>query len=181
MRVSAPWQQTASFPNRPGETGHKKHEAMKEFLRCAAVVAVCLVAFSAGSLAGNNNSAQLSQLPTTAQKFVKKHFSSKTVTRVTRGQGKSVMPGGNHDYEVIFSNGWKLKFDRNGDWTEVDCRNSSVPSGIVPKEISNYVKKNHKGADVTKITLDRNRYGVELSNRLRVDFDKKTFAVVKLK
>ena len=44
-------------------------------------------------------------------------------------------------YDVIFTNGDKLEFDKKGVWTEVNCKYSAVPVAVVPdaiKEVRHY-------------------------------------------
>lgn len=38
-------------------------------------------------------------------------------------------------YDVIFTNGDKLEFDKKGVWTEVNCKYSAVPVAVVPEAI----------------------------------------------
>jgi hypothetical protein len=72
----------------------------------------------------------------------------------------------------VFADGAKVEFARNGEWKEVDCRRSSVPSPIVPDKILKYVKANYPDAKVMLIERDKNDYEVRLSNRLELTFDK---------
>ena len=80
-------------------------------------------------------------------------------------------------YDVVFNNGEKLEFDRRGNWTEIDCKMSSVPSALVPAKIRSYVKATYPGTKILKLEKDDNRYEVKLSNRLEVTFNK-NFQVV---
>jgi signal transduction histidine kinase len=73
-------------------------------------------------------------------------------------------------YDVIFTNGEKIEFDKSGDWTEVKCK-SGVPTQIVPSAIRTYVKNNYPDASIIQIERKRNEYEVKLSNRWEITFD----------
>lgn len=75
-------------------------------------------------------------------------------------------------YDVIFTTGEKIEFDRNGNWTEIDCKRSSVPSKLVPTQINNYVNTNYSGNKILKIEKDRNEYEINLSNGVEIKFNK---------
>ena len=46
-------------------------------------------------------------------------------------------------YEVVFVNGEKAEFLKDGSWEKVDCKYSTVPTGIVPQAIKDYVSKHY--------------------------------------
>ena len=80
-------------------------------------------------------------------------------------------------YDVVFNNGEKVEFDRKGNWTEIDCKMSSVPAGLVPAKIAQYVKSTYPGTKILQIEKDDSQYEVKLSNRLEVTFNR-NFQVV---
>ncbi|MDE5947775.1 MAG: PepSY-like domain-containing protein, partial [Prevotella sp.] len=61
----------------------------------------------------------------------------------------------------------------NGNWKEVDCRQTVVPSAVIPIQISDYLKANYPDVSVIKIERDRREYEVKLSNRMELKFDMK--------
>ncbi len=141
---------------------------MKTPLKYVAIVAVCLFAFNVVTMAGVKNPSQVSKLPHTAQQFVKKHFSKCNVIDVSKK--KSIT---STSYETRFSNGYVIKFDKDGQWTSVDCRRDVVPDGVVPSKIRDYVKKNYKrDGKICRIAKQRNGYEIELTNGLKVDMSK---------
>lgn len=150
----------------------KKKKIMKRIIQSAVVALVCLVAFSASALADNDKPINVNQLPATAQQIIKKHFSAKKVALAKVESGLF-----EKSYDVVFNNGEKVEFDRNGNWTEVNCKMSSVPAGLVPAKIASYVKSTYPGTKILQIEKDDNRYEVKLSNRLEVTFNK-NFQVV---
>lgn len=150
----------------------KKKKIMKRIIQSAVVALVCLVAFSVSALADNDKPVNVNQLPATAQQTLKKHFSAKKVALAKMESGLF-----EKSYDVVFNNGEKVEFDRNGNWTEINCNMSSVPTGLVPAKITSYVKSTYPGTKILQIEKDDNRYEVKLSNRLEVTFNK-NFQVV---
>ena len=117
--------------------------------------------------ADNHKVINKSQLPVQAQQFIDKHFAG---VEVSFAKEEREILG--RSYEVRLANGAKLEFSSKGVWEEVDCRFGEVPAGIVPAEISKFIKENYPDAKVQKIEIDRNDYEVKLSNRLELKFDK---------
>lgn len=132
-------------------------------------ILVCLFALCATSLrADNEKPIQVSRLPVAAQQFIKKHFADRKVALAkveTELMSKS--------YEVVFTNGDHIDFDGKGNWEEVDCKSSSVPTAIVPVRIMEYIRANYPDETVKKIEKDRREYEVKLSNRVELSFDLK--------
>lgn len=122
------------------------------------------MAFSA--CAGNDRPAKLTDLPNAAQSFVKKHLTAEKPVLVTVDKELA-----GNTYEVKFSSGNSVDFDRRGDWTEVECR-PEVPVAIVPAQIIKLVQNNYPEAKIIKIDRDSRGYEVELSSRLELKFDK---------
>ena len=77
----------------------------------------------------------------------------------------------------MFNNGEKVEFDRKGNWTEINCKLSSVPTALVPAKITQYVKSPYPGAKILEIEKDDSQYEVKLSNMLEVTFNR-NFQVV---
>lgn len=150
----------------------KNKKIMKRIIQSAVVALVCLVAFSASALADNDKPISVNQLPATAQQTIKKHFKAKKVALAKMETGLF-----EKSYDVVFNNGEKVEFDRRGNWTEIDCKLSSVPAGLVPARIASYVKSTYPGTKILQIEKDDSQYEVKLSNRLEVTFNK-NFQVV---
>lgn len=128
---------------------------------------VCLLAVQTTVMAGNDKIISQTSLPAVAQQIIKKHFKGKKVA-VAKMENNII----NKNYDVIFANGDKIEFDRNGNWTEVDCKNSSVPAMLVPTAISKYVKSNYSGARIIKIEKDKSEYEIKLSTGTEITFNK---------
>ena len=136
------------------------------------VALVCLVTFQVSAFADNDKPISMSQLPATAQQIIKKHFSGKKVALAKMETGLF-----EKSYDVVFNNGEKIEFDRKGNWTEIDCKMSSVPAALIPAKIKQYVKSTYPGAKIIQIEVDASEYEVKLSNRLEVTFNK-SFQVI---
>lgn len=130
---------------------------------------VCLFTLQVSVVrADNDKPIQVTQMPQTAQQFIKQYFADSKVALAkmeTEFLDKS--------YEVTFSDGNKLEFDKKGKWTDVDCRFSVVPSDIVPAAIQTYVKAHYPDAKILKIERDSRDYEIKLSNRVELKFDLK--------
>ena len=140
-------------------------KAFNKFLTIPATLAISvMIAFTA--CAGNDLPAQLTDLPNAAQVFVKKHFTAEKPVLVTIDKEVT-----GNTYEVNFSSGNSVDFDRRGEWKEVECR-PEVPAAIVPAQILKLVQNNYPEAKIIKIDRDKRGYEVELSTRIELKFDK---------
>lgn len=108
------------------------------------------------------------QLPAAAKQFIDTYFGNSKISYVKEDREFI-----SKNYEIAFVDGTKLEFTRNGEWKEVDCRQSSVPAAIVPEPIKKYVSDNYSSEKILQIDRDNNDYEVKLSNRLELTFDKK--------
>ncbi|MBQ8521931.1 MAG: PepSY-like domain-containing protein [Bacteroides sp.] len=135
---------------------------------------VTWLAMSVTVLAADGKPITVDRLPQKAQQFIKQYFAGKQValaTVETEFMDKT--------YEVVFTNGDKVEFDKKGGWTNVDCEHSAVPDDVIPSAIKSYVNKNYPNAKVKQIEKDRKDYDVELTNGWDLKFDK-AFRVIEL-
>lgn len=116
--------------------------------------------------ADNKKMISLEKLPATAQTFIKTNFAKQNASIVN--EQKTIF---DCEYQVIFENGSKVEFDKNGNWSEVECPHGEVPNGIVPSQISSVVTKQFPKTKITKIEKDSRGYEVELSNDVELEFD----------
>lgn len=107
-------------------------------------------------------------LPQAAKAVLKKHFKSEvSLVKVDKELAQI------KEYEVIMTDGTEIKFDRQGNWKEIETRSSaSVPVGFIPLAIQKYVKANHAGTRIVGIEKTRNGYDVELSDGIDMKFNK---------
>ena len=138
---------------------------MKTLFRNISLALVALFTVSTTAMADDDRPIDFSQLPTTAQATVKKHFASSEILYST--QDGIVFK----TYDVMFANGDKIEFDSKGNWKDVEMMNG-VPTAFVPAQIQNFVKKSYPGTKITKIDRDARDYEIELSNGLDLKFNK---------
>lgn len=129
---------------------------------------LALVASTASAFAGNDRIITVGELPAASQQFIKAHFADLEVSYAKVDEEMF-----DKDYKVVFVNGSKVEFTKDGQWKEVECKYTEVPAGIVPKQIADYVAKNFTGRKVVSIDRDRRDYEVKLDNGLELKFDLK--------
>ena len=59
----------------------------------------------------------------------------------------------------------------DGEWKEVECKYSTVPTAIIPVQIASYVSQNYPDTQIVQIDRDKRDYEVKLTNRLELTFD----------
>ncbi|WP_455674516.1 PepSY-like domain-containing protein [Phocaeicola sp.] len=129
---------------------------------------VCIFTLQTVAWADDDKPIQVSQLPQQAQTFIKHYFPNVKVA-----MAKMETDLFDKSYDVIFTNGDKLEFDKKGAWTEVNCKFSSVPANVIPAQIQKYVATNYPDAKVLKIEKGKRDYEVKLSNGWEIKFDLK--------
>ena len=135
------------------------------------VILIILAVFSLGVItakADNERVITKDALPAKAQQFIDAHFATTKISYIKEDRDLF-----DHNYELVFVDGSKIEFGRNGEWVEVDCRYNSVPQSVIPAAIKEYVKKNFPDVKIVEIERKRGNYEVNLSNKLELVFDKK--------
>lgn len=132
------------------------------------ILLVCLFTLQIVAWADDDKPIQVNQLPQQAQTFIKTYFANSKVA-----MAKMETDWLDKSYDVIFTNGDKLEFDRKGAWTEVNCKYSVVPAALVPAAIQKYVSASYPDAKILKIEKDKHDYEVKLSTGWEIKFDLK--------
>lgn len=112
-----------------------------------------------------------SDLPKASQTFLNKYFPGVEIRKAEKDRGRRGV-----EYEVDLVGGAEVDFRSDGEWKEVkSAHGDSVPAGIVPAAIADYVAENFKGECVVEISRERKGYEIELSNgkELRLTEDAK--------
>lgn len=141
---------------------------MKHLIQKIAIMLVLALCTFSTIEAGNDKPISFRDLPRQAQSTINKYFNKQKVTLYS--QESSLL---SKSYNVVFTNGDKIEFNKNGEWKEIDCNNRAVPTNLVPYQIKNYVSKNYRGSKIVKIERKKLTYEVELSSRIELTFDKK--------
>ena len=131
-------------------------------------ILACVFTIVTNANADNYRPINVSQLPEKAQTFLTTYFPEAKVSLARKEFDVTEL-----SYDVIFTNGSKVEFDRKGEWTEVDCLTQPLPAGIVPATIEKVIKEQYPDAKATKIERDRREIDVKLSNRVELTFNKK--------
>lgn len=105
-------------------------------------------------------------LPVQAQTFVKKYFSNEKIAYIERER-----EGLHYEYNVYLTNATEIDFDYQGNLESVDCGIRSIPKGIVPEKIMQYVEYHFPDFFVVEYAIDRHRMTIELNNGLELLFD----------
>ena len=129
------------------------------------ILAVIIGAFTAS--ARNNYSHNPADLPNSAQTILKNNFKAGVNhIKIEKDFGKI------KEYDVVLTDGTEVSFDSHGNWKDIEVRqNASVPSSLVPKAITEYIKLNQKKVKITGIEKNRSGYEVELSNGVEIKFN----------
>jgi len=130
-----------------------------------AIFLVLLLAGTAG--AQKTRKIDLDDLPEKAQAFIQKNFSKEKIRDIL----KEVEDLRDIEYKVTFPDKLKIKFDKKGDWKEVDGHRHPIPTRFIPEKILAYIQKRFPNNEVVKIEKDRKSYEVEISNGLELEFD----------
>ena len=125
-----------------------------------------LLFLASPAMADDDKPIKVKEMPVAAQEFIAEHFPGQSIA-VAKQEGSFI----EKNYDIIFTNGNKLEFDRKGIWTNVDCRYGSVPQAIIPAPITEYVKNHFPDCKVKKIEKENRKYEVELSNDVELKFN----------
>ena len=98
--------------------------------------------------------------------FVDTYFPQVSIRKVKREGNK---------YEVELTDNTEIDFNLSFEWKKIDCDESnvygSVPTELVPVQITNYVNANFPGKHIDSIEKKYNGWEIELNNGLEITFD----------
>ena len=133
-----------------------------------AVAVLCAIASLTSCQADDDKPISYSELPTAAQTLIQTYFQGKTIALTTVESGVI-----SKSYDVVFASGEKIEFDRKGNWTEISCKGSSVPTDLIPSAVLEYVERIYPDQCIVSIEKDQGETEIELSNRVEITFNKK--------
>lgn len=102
------------------------------------------------------------QLPEPALDFLKRHFTEHTVSQIKAGQAV---------YHVTLSNGTTVQFDTNGNWKGINGNYHSLPTTVLPREISKHVAGNYNSQIVVRAIKKSWGYKVSLMNGMALEYN----------
>jgi hypothetical protein len=117
--------------------------------------------------ADNDRIITVGELPAEAQNFIKKYFETNEVS-YAKVEDKLF---DRKNYEVVFVDGSKVEFNKQGEWKEINCKFKEIPAGIVPQKIVDYVKVNFLNCKIIEIDRNSRDYEIHLSNDIELKFD----------
>ena len=132
------------------------------------VLFVALLTLGFSAKADHDQVITFNQLPATAQTMLKQYFADKVPLIVTMDWD---------DYTVVYDSGEKVEFDKQGNWKDIDCRTSHVPTALIPEQIKAHVKATFPGTTILKLDRNRRGYEVKLNNGLGLEYNR-SFQVV---
>ena len=117
------------------------------------VLAAAMLSFGILTASADNDTPiTFEQLPASAQTFITAHFPKHKLAYAKEERDLMKV-----SYDVVFSDGTKLEFDKNGEWKEVDTKPATVPSAIVPERIATYIRTHYPDAAI--VAIDRTQIG----------------------
>ncbi len=146
---------------------------LKDMVMKKILVFATMLFVSAAIAKADDRPVTLSQLPAPAQSFISQNFPSDKLSYATKDDD-IILP----DYNVVLVSGVRLTFANNGALEKITVgRDNMIPEGVVPVQITEYVKTNYPDATIMEYEIDRRNYEVRLSNRLELKFNK-NFALI---
>lgn len=108
-----------------------------------------------------------SQLPAEAREMIKQHFPDASISYLSIDNDAFIIDG----YDVRLSDGTELEFNGKGQWTNVECKQQTVPATLIPEAIQKYLGRHYPDLRVVEIQHKRRGYELKLANGLEVEFD----------
>ncbi len=129
---------------------------------------IVLLLFPMALFAQKDKKIDWDELPQKAQTFLKTNFTKEKAQQILKETEDYLET----IYQVTFQGKLKIKFDKNGNWKEVDGHRKPIPTRFIPEKILTYIKKSFPNNEVVKIEKEKKKYEVEISNGLELKFDR---------
>ncbi len=130
------------------------------------ILPILALMFTLSACADDVVSIQADQLPAKSQKIIEKCFEGKMIESCKLEKRASLT-----QYEVVFVNGDKLQFAKNGNCTEVKCKKHAVPDMLVPSRIREYMGNYYPEREIRSIEHDSKLYEVILDDKAELTFN----------
>ncbi len=125
-----------------------------------AALSICLTACAKDQIIS------FEQVPQPAKDLVAQYFDASQVSYVKLD--KDLL---DWEYEVRFNDGRLLEFNKAGELTKVDCKQTEVPAVLVPEQVRKYVKTNFPNSFIIEWGRDDRGFKAELNNGLDLEFN----------
>lgn len=111
------------------------------------------------------------RLPAKARSFLQTYY-----PQAVWLTGKKEIDGCSVEYKVVFKDGLRVEFARNGKWTKLENPQGGIPSDLVPQPIRDFLQDNFPdGGGVYRMERDRREIEVKLRNGMECTFSAKSF------
>ena len=114
--------------------------------------------------ADNDQVITFDRRPASAQTMLNQNFADKVPLVITADWD---------DYKVRYATGEKVEFDKRGNWRDIECKTSQVPTELIPTKIAANVNASFPGSTITEIDRDSFGYSVQLSNGLELEYNRR--------
>ena len=136
---------------------------MKKLCLFAVIAAMAFFGMSCTEEPNGGNNSNYPEINT----FVETYFSQTSIQQVKDE---------NDEIEVKLADRTEIDFYLNYDWKMIDCEYSqvyvSVPTELVPAQITDYVTANYPNNHIDKIEKKQNGgWEIELDNDIEIEFD----------
>ena len=101
-------------------------------------------------------------LPAAAQNFINTYFKGVAIGMVERDM---------NSFDVVLTDGTKIDFNINGEWTNVDGKYKPIPTGFVPANVLAKAKATQPNAAIIEVDKEWGGYKFEFNNRMKVYVD----------
>lgn len=128
-----------------------------------------IMLLSIASASATERMVSYDRLPANAKAFITAHFGE-----LTFSYAKYDTDITDHNYDVIFTDGTQIEFNRRGEWRKVECSRTTVmPQAILPQGIVEFINSTHPGARIEDVERERKGFQVGLSNDVEIVFDQR--------
>lgn len=105
-------------------------------------------------------------LPSEARSFIENYFPSADILSIVQEK-----EDGRKEYQVKLSDGTDMEFDEDGEWTNIECYFSPLPTGILPANVIMKVEELHPEAYINGVEKELGGYVVEVTDAGGIDWD----------
>lgn len=131
-------------------------------------ILLTLLLLASATLLAGERQVTFEQLPQRAQQFIKTHFQELKLSYAKYDNDIT-----DRDYEVHFTDGTQIEFERDGTWSKIESGHTlSLPRELLPENILNYINANFPERAIVQIERDRRHWEVELSGDVELMFDR---------
>lgn len=105
-------------------------------------------------------------LPSEARSFIENYFPSADILSIVQEK-----EDGRKEYQVKLSDGTDMEFDEDGEWTNIECYFSPLPTGILSANVITKVEELHPEAYINGVEKELGGYVVEVTDAGGIDWD----------